>query len=232
MKYRYRFNYAEDLDLGIRLIKDGNKIAFLGSTRIIHSHNRSASYFLKRGYVDNLFLSDMFSDFPVPKINFSDLIPDIAFTYHFINEKIINELSKGSLFDSSKAVETTIREALVSAHNYTYPARAKIPDNKYVDSVYPELLEDILGISEDLKAGEPYCGFLINSLLDYSNIMFNYLNTAYEKLDEELLEEIKICVNKELAQLIGAHLAYCYTKGSKADKEKFEWLHTSLKRGI
>ncbi len=53
-EYKYRLNYAEDLDLGIRLIKDGKKIAFLGSTKIIHSHNRSAYYFLKRGYVDNL----------------------------------------------------------------------------------------------------------------------------------------------------------------------------------
>ncbi len=176
MKYKYRFNYAEDLDLGIRLIKDGNQIAFLGSTRIIHSHNIPASYFLKKGYVDNLFLFDMFNDFPIPKINFTYLIPDIAFTYHFVNEKVINELKKGALIDSSKTVETTIREALVSAHNYTYPSRVNIPDNKYVDSVYPELLEDIFGISEDIKAGEPYRGFLINSLLDYSNIMFkNYL---------------------------------------------------------
>ena len=232
MKYKYRFNYAEDLDLGIRLIKDGNQIAFLGSTRIIHSHNRPASYFLKRGYVDNLFLSDMFNDFPVPKINFTDLIPDIAFTYYFVNEKVINELEKGALIDSSKAVETTIREALVSAHNYTYPSKVNILDNKYVDRVYPELLEDIFGISEEIKVGEPYRGLLINSLLDYSNIMFNYLSTSYEKVDEELLEDIKICINKELAQLIGAHLAFCYIKSSKVDKEKFGRIHTSLKRGV
>ena len=46
-KYKYRLNYAEDLDLGIRLIQDGKKIAFLGTIRIIHSHNRPAHYFLK-----------------------------------------------------------------------------------------------------------------------------------------------------------------------------------------
>ncbi len=46
-KYNYRTDYGEDLDLGLRLIKDGYEIAFLGSTRIIHSHNRPAYYYLK-----------------------------------------------------------------------------------------------------------------------------------------------------------------------------------------
>jgi len=232
MEYKYRHNYAEDLDLGIRLIKDGKKIAFLGSTRIIHSHNRPASYFIKRGYVDNLFLSNMFNDFPVPRINIYDLIPDIAFTYRLVNEKVIPELSNRSLFNDGKAIETTFRETLVSANNYAYPSKEDIKEFRYVDSAYPELLESIFGIVDDLKSGESYQGFLVNALLDYSNVMFGYLKNSYENFGEELIEDIKRCVNKELAQLIGAHLAYCYIKASQADKEKIDPIHTSLKRGV
>jgi 2-polyprenyl-3-methyl-5-hydroxy-6-metoxy-1,4-benzoquinol methylase/glycosyltransferase involved in cell wall biosynthesis len=53
---KYRFHakdYGEDLDLGVRLVRDGHCIAFLNSAGVIHSHNRKAAYFLKRGYVDN-----------------------------------------------------------------------------------------------------------------------------------------------------------------------------------
>jgi glycosyltransferase involved in cell wall biosynthesis len=51
--------YAEDLELGIRLVRDGYKIAQLYSTGVIHSHNRPATYYLKRTYVDVKTLSGL-----------------------------------------------------------------------------------------------------------------------------------------------------------------------------
>ena len=44
--------YAEDLDLGMRLIRGGYKLLFLSSAGVIHSHNRDAAYFFRRGYLD------------------------------------------------------------------------------------------------------------------------------------------------------------------------------------
>lgn len=52
---RFRFaevNFAEDLDLGIRLLEHGYKLAFLFSDGVVHSHNRNAFWILKRFYVD------------------------------------------------------------------------------------------------------------------------------------------------------------------------------------
>jgi GT2 family glycosyltransferase len=72
-KYKYKTDYGEDLDLGLRLIKDGYQIAFLGSTRIIHSHNRPAYYYLKRGYVENVFLPRIFLDYPTVETVLSEL---------------------------------------------------------------------------------------------------------------------------------------------------------------
>lgn len=62
-KYRYRGDYAEDLDLGIRLIQDGYCVAMLASVKVIHSHNRPAYYYLKRSFVDVVFLVGLFPDF-------------------------------------------------------------------------------------------------------------------------------------------------------------------------
>lgn len=91
LKYKYRHDYAEDLDLGIRLIKDGYKIAFLNSVQIIHSHNRSFYYFLKRAYVDSLFLTRIFPDYPVPAVNEERLLKEILASdsvISFIHEEV------------------------------------------------------------------------------------------------------------------------------------------------
>ncbi len=66
-RYRYRGNYAEDLDLGIRLIKDGWRVAMLASIKVVHSHNRPSHYYLKRTFVDVVFLAALFEDFTYPQ---------------------------------------------------------------------------------------------------------------------------------------------------------------------
>ena len=60
-RYGLRGSYAEDLDLGIRLIEDGHKLAYLSSVKVIHSHNRPASYYLKLYFVIRLFYAERFS---------------------------------------------------------------------------------------------------------------------------------------------------------------------------
>ncbi|MBI4773316.1 MAG: glycosyltransferase [Deltaproteobacteria bacterium] len=59
---RFKFRaveYAEDLDLGLRLLEGGRKLAYLHSVGVIHSHNRPPAYFFKRGFVDSYWLSDL-----------------------------------------------------------------------------------------------------------------------------------------------------------------------------
>jgi O-antigen biosynthesis protein len=65
-QYRFRGAFAEDLDLGVRLIRDGLRIAMLASVKVIHSHNRMAHYYLKRTFVSVTFLADAFDDFVLP----------------------------------------------------------------------------------------------------------------------------------------------------------------------
>jgi len=70
--YRFRSDYAEDLDLGVRLLKDSHTLFFQSSNGIIHSHTRPAIYFLKRGYVDTASLWKILEierkDFPAQPI--------------------------------------------------------------------------------------------------------------------------------------------------------------------
>lgn len=57
--------YAEDLDLGIRLINGGYKLFFFDSVGVIHSHNRPPSYYFKRSYIDVLFISRLLNINPI-----------------------------------------------------------------------------------------------------------------------------------------------------------------------
>jgi len=53
---RFRFhdvNFAEDLDLGIRLLEHGYRLRFLFHGGVVHSHNREAFYIMRRFYVDS-----------------------------------------------------------------------------------------------------------------------------------------------------------------------------------
>lgn len=229
-QYKYRFNYAEDLDLGIRLIKDGKKIAFLGSTRIIHSHNRPASYFLKRGYVDNLFLSDMFSDFPIPKINFAEFLSDIFFTFEYLNDVIVNNISSVQLPQKFEAIEAIIRDGFKSVNRTKHSPVNDLSNYQFVDEEYKYFLETLLRYIEMPKTGEQYNGFLMDSLMNYTNIMLAYLRQSYELIDSEMIEEINICMNKELAILIGSHLAYCYRKDPK--NAELGRIHADLIMGV
>jgi O-antigen biosynthesis protein len=78
-QYRYRGDYAEDLDLGIRLIKDDWQVAMLASVKVVHSHNRAAYYYLKRSFVDVQFLVGLFGDFTYPRCDsLAGLVAGIA----------------------------------------------------------------------------------------------------------------------------------------------------------
>lgn len=51
-RFLFRLGYAEDLDMGLRLLKAGYSIGLLNTTASVHGHNRTSGYYLKRGYVE------------------------------------------------------------------------------------------------------------------------------------------------------------------------------------
>jgi len=65
-RYLYRFGYAEDLDMGIRLLKDGYAIKLIKATRVVHGHNRAAGYYMKRGLVEFIAMEKIMEDSKQP----------------------------------------------------------------------------------------------------------------------------------------------------------------------
>jgi glycosyltransferase involved in cell wall biosynthesis len=231
LQYGYRRDYAEDLDLGLRLIQDGHRIAFLGSTRVIHSHNRSPYYFLKRGYVDNLFLSDMFSDFVLPRVTLEELIPDVIHTYQFLTDLIIR-LDKTRFPTSTGAFAGMVSQTFANTRHGEYPASLPALQSAYLDPQAKDLLLDLMSRWGLGRAGRSYSSFFLSSFQGYVDITTSYLENSYEAVTKELLEEVKICLHKAFCILTGAYLAYCYRTGSAENSATMEQLHLLLKEGV
>lgn len=231
-EYKYRGDYGEDLDLGLRLIKDGKMIAYSGEICVIHSHNRSAYYFLKRGYVDNLFLSDKFSDFAIPRISQEDLFADIAFTYEFLSH--LTQIDMGSINYpiGITSFEDLIVKAIENCREQNFPSKIHHQVTDYKDQQFVAFVEDLLEKAGLRKRGQKYNGILIPEMFQHVNNLFDYLNTVHKYIDDDLAEEIKTFLFKQLGIMIGSHLAFCYVKRTGKELINLENLHTILKEGI
>ncbi len=231
-EYKYRRDYGEDLDLGLRLILDGKKLAFSGNNRVIHSHNRSAYYFLKRGYVDNLFLKDMFSDFIVPRISQEQFFSDIAFTYEFVNNFIQKDMESLKFPVKNDEFEKLIIEAFEKCNGQTFPNILNHQMADYKDPNFVTFVEEIIEQGGLQKNGQEYNGILIPALFNHVNIMLDYLDSVYQYIDEDLAKEIKTCLFKQIGIIIGSYFAFCYLQSTGNELMDMEKYHAILKAGV
>lgn len=71
-------NFAEDLRWGKRAVEAGYKIVYEPRSVVIHSHERGALYDLRRYYVDQLVLLELFGAAPVSSLR--RLVPAVPYT--------------------------------------------------------------------------------------------------------------------------------------------------------
>jgi|SRR5579885_3227966 glycosyltransferase involved in cell wall biosynthesis len=204
-RYKYHNGFAEDLELGKRLIKDGHRLAFLYSTRVLHSHNRPAYYYLKRGYVDSKFRNEVF---PGALIEISDgaaLMRDIVAVYER-TRSVAHTICRNSscqsvseLIDRIRALYHQVPAGLIAAENTpgddrfdefvgTLAANCKLNDDRYdakTNMILPHLLAHIAELE-------------------------NYLSGIYETIDSDLINEVASALRKMVALHAGNHMGYWY----------------------
>ena len=203
--YRYQTDYAEDLDLGIRLIREGHKLGFLSNTRVLHSHNRPAYYFLKRGYVDVRFLADIVPNFAYPEIEDRDrLYADICLLYDRVAALTRDGPPQGFLRSHAG-----LAELLCAA---TLGAIGRAQDG--LSAGDPQLGEFVLSLSQIAAHTSRARGITQNMLLPHiSRHIENlgaWLRGIYFEVDEILGREIVSAIEKIFALHSGNHLAYLY----------------------
>ena len=211
-------NFAEDLNLGIRLIEGGYKLGFSYSAGVIHSHNRTAEYFMRRYYVDTKSLNEMFNE--APNVREKDVVYVLS---------SICSLYQSLVLSAKQLANCNFKESNIDT---IFSILKKILANQKKDS------------EDDMKIGGPLddiiykldiiCAerqkrdsFLFPDYINMLNHLQNYLNSIYCIYD---ISEIMDALYKLFCVLCGSYLGNLYFY--KIDDEKFRMIDKLLSRGV
>jgi len=232
-EYEYKTDYGEDLDLGLRLIKDSHRIGFLGSTRIIHSHHRPAYYYLKRGYVENRFIPRIFPDYPISGSALEPLLTDIGLTYQAVSS-IVDGTAEGLEFPCAAGeFAQRVVDKFQAALKATYPTSSEVIDSRFLDREFQDFLSRMIKEKHPggsrLRLSDGNLGYAV---LDFTRMVLRYMEETYELVDECVMEEFRSTLYKTFAYQCGAQLAQCSLRGGEAERAKLERIHAELTRGV
>ena len=186
-KFKYRHSFAEDLDLGKRLINAGYKTALLGKTKVIHSHNRPAFYHLKRAFVERKAFANIFPSEVTKGPEEQDYIQASLYLYSQVRGQI-RKLEK--LKASSNPVEFVeqVREIIEKVKNteiQTFGMETFLDENyKGFIKLLEEKIELGWKISPNIQEQ------LMNAYKAQINVSLEYLKShafSIQKLEKELV---------------------------------------------
>lgn len=201
---KYRYNYAEDLDLGIRLLKAGYKLKLMSSEKVIHGHNRNAGYYVKRALVEDKALAVIMN------------IKNPTRSDNMISKRIII---------GYKGITTII-------NNLRVEIKDKVTINEFFDKLNSQFVyilnEDMLNMAIDqLAYDDAIIDETVNMLHGFLNeetgdeikdiihmcyyyadtTLRQYLEMQYYELDVDVIEEIYDAIYKQMAVFMGIDLA-------------------------
>jgi len=234
-KYRYRGNFAEDLDLGMRLISDGYKLAFLGNEVAIHSHNRGSYYYLKRRFVELVTLKNIFPDQPILDYRYEQVVKETIFLYYYVT-KLLNEWQTGNLTYPF----TVFREEFLK--HFRLIRKNNFPLDKVFESlnVYDKVDEQTRKFLQEIikqyskmvtLANMGYNGVMIDAMEGYLNVVFDFMSECYEVVDNEIIAEFIDCVYKILTSVSGTFFAYSYLS-SEDDRNQYIDFYKLIGEGV
>ena len=196
LRYKYEKGYAEDLGLGIRLVKDGFRIAQLFSTGVIHSHVRPSSYYLKRGFVDfkalNRLLDYQTLDFKAWSVESVHDLLDLILRLDRSLVYVIDHLQAASFcqFDIQRTFDM-VENLIHNVPDDAAEARAENTDLSMILSQIAEVVQYRGGrrshgpnllIGNYLGALEIFREWLSNSHQDLRNIETYFVDALYKLL--------------------------------------------------
>lgn len=197
-QYKYEGDFAEDLRLGLQLIKAGYEIAQLGSVKVKHTHRRPCGYWMKRVYVDSRTLCKIFPDMEWPQLTKPQVVASIINGYCDVCtliKDIDESLADG--MDAKEVCEELNRIAEIPVGKRTLEFGCDFSD-EFSDAMIQKIAESSKKVSEQQETlSVQVCAFIKNNLIPY-------LKAHDEKVDKK---EIIETIFKTFAGEAGACLA-------------------------
>lgn len=231
--YQYRGNYAEDLDLGMRLINDNYHLALLSSVKVVHSHTRNTLYHLRRGIVDVINLKRILPNLQVISHNKEKTLNMVISSY-LLSSIIFEQFNKNkpsqSFLEMKGNFETLYVESVKNLQNYGEKNLTEEFLTNY--SVFDQDLKELIVklnkmrkkiTSFDFTVADEQCFFVLHSV-------YNYLiqNEEFDLTKSE--HDFYECFIKYFGCSIGNVLAGYYIKNnSKKDEDLIQIIEAYMK---
>ena len=218
-KFKFKkVDFAEDLDLGIRLIESGYKLGFLHSVGVIHSHNRNSAYFVRRYYVDSKSVAKMFNTAPFIKEQDVDLVLNailslynsLKWSIHTLSPKYEKDIEIDSFFFALK-------------ENLSKEMQRYAPNEKGEKG-----LEDLLSEFEKICNIKPMnTNFLRENYFSLVDSFHEYLKNVAQRYE---VTELFRSLYNIFAICCGSYLGNLYSY--KFDDEKMQHIDVLLTGGV
>ena len=234
-QFEYRGSYAEDLDLGLRLIKSGYRLYLLSGVSVIHSHTRPPFYHLKRGFVDITTLKQLFPDFPAESVTagttINRIIVMVAALCHYVSELTESKnipTDTESFFDWSDRFFDAEREKLktMSYGDFEPIVCQEIP---LCDRQFHDFVKDIYSHGSESFSVDTYWMDTHRKIIEKE--LKKYLAYSGEPITKETIEGIATVFVKQCSWFAGETLAHYMT--AHGHEESFlKDLACELQRGV
>ncbi|MHC6203919.1 glycosyltransferase [Breznakiellaceae bacterium SP9] len=227
--FLYRGDFAEDLDLGIRLLQAGYKLALLSSIQVIHSHERPCSYYFRLAYVDRKTNKNIVPNFPGTARSLKEIAASTFYAYYSLQtlftyiQSLQGDLETTGFFDFTKYYwnhsigrEPIDRNKLVFGSWYSEPE---------VD----DFLQMVLNLYPNLNLnGNCYD----DQLKYYFDVRLrNYISKNFKKIDVGLKKQIIDALFKDYLAMPAGDLALYFCEHPDKDNPLF-WALENMSRGI
>lgn len=220
-KYQFRGKYAEDLDIGLRLIKDNYRIGMTSEIQVIHSHLRPAFYYMKRAMVETNAINEILENDKDNKVFLADELSDILSSYLLLGN-LLSELKKTNIPLSFCDFQVNTIKLLENLSLIDYSKNELIYVNKYISEFDINVVRIVNVLFEkDILIKK---GVMHSSMMLVVHDVLSYMESRFEIVDEHVFTEFCLFLLDMFSANVGARFGDNYTEY----KKQFYFMHDIL----
>ena len=207
-RFGYRFGYAEDLDLGVRLIKSGYRIKLLNNPTVLHGHSRNAWYYLKRGFVETLALKDILYN-PGQTFSAKEIAEGLMPGYIAVHNTL-------SLIrdDEFKSVKEFLQKFQMILKEQIVVKQTKMMEGWNEEKEIEKFLNSLVSVAGKIGMNDMTLAYRLSHYLE--TVLVPFLNEN-GWIESGLSYAMCECIYKQMALIVG-----CYTADLNPEEEIFE----------
>ena len=204
LRFLYRHDLAEDLDMGMRLIRSGYRVMLMSSVQTLHGHNRTAGYYFKRTLVDTITTSQTILQMPVAgtcaQWDLAEMLGQGYGAMQWVYSTILS-----CQYDSLNRFHDALVKAFGHARKLSASEMKAQPANAVIHDDTLQSIAEILSAFYMENSGPRY--EVINAMEWYWLTALHPYAKKNVSWSSAQAQEMLLCINKQLACTMGCELA-------------------------